>query len=130
MNSLGSCISTFGKCKKFNPKNELGNFLDFYFLTTFALWKFGNFLTLPNAELVHNDINQKIQFNANFTIKGYKGEIYTIMKTIVIPIPDFQEVIFLDLETLPKLVFTILVSLQILQANCEFSQTLVFCPEP
>ena len=32
---------------------------------------------------------------------------YTIMKIIMIPISDFQEVIFLDLETLPKLVFTI-----------------------
>ena len=74
MNSLGSCISTFGKCKKFNPQNELGNFLDFYFLTTFALWKFGNFLTLPNAELVHNDIYQKIQFNANFSIKLHNYE--------------------------------------------------------
>ena len=31
---------------------------------------------------------------------------YTIMKIIMIPISDFQEVIFLDLETLPKLVFT------------------------
>ena len=74
MNSLGSCISTFGKCKKFNPKNELGNFLDFNFLATFALWKFGNFLTLPNAELVHNDIYQKIQFNANFSIKLHNYE--------------------------------------------------------
>ena len=45
---------------------------------------------------------------------------YTIMKTIMISISDFQEVIFLDLETLPKLVFTILVPLQILQTNCEF----------
>ena len=44
---------------------------------------------------------------------------YTVMK-IMIPISDFQEVIFLDLETLPKLVFTILVPLQILQTNCEF----------
>ena len=44
---------------------------------------------------------------------------YTIMKMIMIPISDFQEVIFLDLETLPKLVFTILVPLQILQTNCE-----------
>ena len=35
--------------------------------------------------------------------------------TIMIPISDFQEVIFLDLETLPKLVLTILVPLQILQ---------------
>ena len=49
-----------------------------------------------------------------------KGKIYTIMKTIMIPISDFQEVIFLDLETLPKLVFTILVPLQILQTSCEF----------
>ena len=32
---------------------------------------------------------------------------YTIMKMIMIPISDFQEVIFLDMETLPKLVFTI-----------------------
>ena len=31
---------------------------------------------------------------------------YTIMKLIMIPISDFQEVIFLDMETLPKLVFT------------------------
>ena len=30
---------------------------------------------------------------------------YTVMK-IMIPISDFQEVIFLDLETLTKLVFT------------------------
>ena len=44
-----------------------------------------------------------------------KRKIYTIMKTIMIPISDFQEVIFLDLETVPKLVFTILVPLQILQ---------------
>ena len=49
-----------------------------------------------------------------------KGKICTIMKTIMIPISDFQEVIFLDLETLPKLVFTILVPLQILQTNCKF----------
>ena len=34
-------------------------------------------------------------------------KIYTIMKIIMIPISDFQEVIFLDMETLPKLVFTI-----------------------
>ena len=38
----------------------------------------------------------------------------------MIPISDFQEVIFLDLETLPKLVFIMLVPLQILQTNCEF----------
>ena len=34
---------------------------------------------------------------------------------MIIPLSDFQEVIFLDLETLPKLVFTILVPLQISQ---------------
>ena len=49
-----------------------------------------------------------------------KRKIYTIMKTIMTPISDFQEVIFLDLETLPKLVFTTFVPLQILQTNCEF----------
>ena len=49
-----------------------------------------------------------------------KRKIYTIMRIIMIPISDFQEVIVLDLETLPKLVFTILVPLQILQTNCEF----------
>ena len=52
--------------------------------------------------------------------KVTKRKIYTVMKIIMIPISDFQEVIFLDLETLPKLVFTILVPLQILQTNCEF----------
>ena len=41
---------------------------------------------------------------------------YTIMKIIMIPIIFLD----LDLETLPKLVFTILVPLQILQTNCEF----------
>ena len=51
---------------------------------------------------------------------------YTIMKIIMIPISDFQEVIFLDLETLPKLVFTILVPLQILQTNCEFNKLWFF----
>ena len=45
---------------------------------------------------------------------------YTIVKIIMIPISDFQEVIFLDMETLSQLVFTILVPLQILQTNCEF----------
>ena len=49
-----------------------------------------------------------------------KRKIDTIMKIIMIPISDFQEVIFLDLGTLPKLVFTILVPFQILQTNCEF----------
>ena len=34
---------------------------------------------------------------------------------MMIPISDFQEVIIFNLETLPKLVFTILVPLQILQ---------------
>ena len=58
---------------------------------------------------------KKYSKNANFSIKGYKGEIHTIIKTIMIPISDFQEVISLELETLPKLVFTILVPLQILQ---------------
>ena len=53
---------------------------EFHFLTIFALLKFENFVTLPNAELVHNDIYQKIQYNANFSIKGYKGEIYIIVK--------------------------------------------------
>ena len=52
---------------------------------------------------------KKYSKNANFSIKGYKGEIHTIIKTIMIPISDFQEVISLELETLPKLVFTILV---------------------
>ena len=51
---------------------------------------------------------------------------YTIMKIIMIPISDFQEVIFLDMETLPKLVFTILVPLQILQTNVNFNKLWFF----
>ena len=53
---------------------------------------------------------------------------YTIMKIIMIPISDFQEVIFLDMETLPKLVFTILVPLQILQTNCGILTNFGFLP--
>ena len=34
MNSLGSYIYTFGKYKKVNPKNELGELLVFLILTT------------------------------------------------------------------------------------------------
>ena len=50
------------------------------------------------------------------------------MKTIMIPISDFQEVIFLDLETLPKLVFTILVPLQILQDQLRILTNFGFLP--
>ena len=44
--------------------------------------------------------SKKYNENANFSIKLHNYEI------IMIPISDFQEVIFLDMETLPKLVFT------------------------
>ena len=53
---------------------------------------------------------------------------YTIMKMIMIPISDFQEVIFLNLETLPKLVFTILVPLQILQDQLWILTNFGFLP--
>ena len=42
---------------------------------------------------------------------------YTIMKIIMIPISRSN---LFGLGDLPKLVFTILVPLQILQTNCEF----------
>ena len=45
---------------------------------------------------------------------------YTIMKIIMIPISDFQEVIFFGHGDLTKISLTILVPLQILQTNCEF----------
>ena len=51
---------------------------------------------------------------------------YTIMKIIMIPISDFQEVIFLDMETLPKLVFTILVPLQIYRLIVNFNKLWFF----
>ena len=51
---------------------------------------------------------------------------YTVMKIIMIPISDFQEVIFLDLETLPKLVFTILVPLQIFRPIVNFNKLWFF----
>ena len=51
---------------------------------------------------------------------------YTIMKIIMIPISDFQEVIFLDLETLPKLVFTILVPLQFYRPIVNFNKLWFF----
>ena len=45
---------------------------------------------------------------------------------IMIPISDFQEVIFLDMETLPKLVFTILVPLQIYRPIVNFNKLWFF----
>ena len=51
MNSLGSCISTFGRYKKVRPENELGNYYIFsFYVPEMVLYLF----TLPNAILVHN----------------------------------------------------------------------------
>ena len=44
MNSLGSCINTFGRYKKVNPKNELGELLIFLLLTTLHFGKDLNLL--------------------------------------------------------------------------------------
>ena len=44
MNSLGSCINTFGRYKKVNPKNELGELLVFLLLTTLHFEKDLNLL--------------------------------------------------------------------------------------
>ena len=44
MNSLGSCINTFGRYKKVNPKNELGELLIFLLLTTLHFEKDLNLL--------------------------------------------------------------------------------------
>ena len=44
-----------------------------------------------------------------------RGNLHNYEKQGCFQFQTFQEVIFLDLETLPKLVFTILVPLQILQ---------------
>ena len=79
------------------------------------VWKLSD---LANAELVHNDIYQKIQFNAN-------SHQITQYENIMIPISDFQEVIFLDMD-LTKLVFTILVPLQILQTIVNFNKLWFF----
>ena len=54
---------------------------------------------------------------------------YTIMKIIMIPISDFQEVIFLDLETLPKLVFTIWYLCKFYRPIVNFNK-LWFLPRP
>ena len=44
MNSLGLCIYTFGRYKKVNPKNELGELLVFLILTTLHFEKDLNLL--------------------------------------------------------------------------------------
>ena len=44
MNSLGSCINTYGRYKKVNPKNELGELLVFLLLTTLHFEKDLNLL--------------------------------------------------------------------------------------
>ena len=59
--------------QKVQPKKVILVTFKFYFLTIFALLKFENFLTLPNAELVHNDIYQKystMQISQSRNTKG------------------------------------------------------------
>ena len=51
MNSLGSCINTFGRYKKVRPENELGNL---YIFNYYVPGKVKYLFTLPNALLVHN----------------------------------------------------------------------------
>ena len=48
MNSLDSCIYTFGRYKKVNPKNELGEFLELLILILTTL-HFGKDLSLLHS---------------------------------------------------------------------------------
>ena len=61
--------------------------------------KFENFLTMPNAELVHNDIHQKYNTMQISQSRDTKGQIYIVMKnsehvnstiSMMIPISNFS----------------------------------------
>ena len=66
MNSLDSCIYTFGRYKKVNPKNELDELLELLILTTLSLLHSAK--CSVSTQLSH--IQKIIQFN--------KGAISTI----------------------------------------------------
>ena len=79
MTSLGSYISTFGRYKKVNPKNELGELLVFLILTTLHFEKDLNLLhsakCCVSTQLTYiqkNTVQQGCnQYNQGF----YKGNL-------------------------------------------------------
>ena len=86
--------------------------------------KFENFLTLPNAESVHNDIPQKYNTMQISQSRDTKGQIYIVMKnsehvnstiSMTIPISDFSRSNLFGLGDLTKISLYYLVPLQILQ---------------
>ena len=73
MNSLGSCINTFGRYKKVNPKNDLGELLIFLLLTTSHFRKDLNLLHSAKCSVsTQHTVQQGLyQYNQEF----YKGNL-------------------------------------------------------
>ena len=85
MNSLGSCINTFGRYKKVNPKNELGELLVFLLLTTLHFEKDLNLLHSAKCSVsTQLTYIQKIQYN-KVSISTIKDSTRAIFKITRIP---------------------------------------------
>ena len=85
MNSLGSCINTFGRYKKVNPKNELGELLIFLLLTTLHFGKDLNLLHSAKCSVsTQLTYIQKIQYN-KVSISTIKSSTRAIFKITKIP---------------------------------------------
>ena len=83
MNSLGSYIYTFGRYKKVNPKNELGEPLVFSILTTLHFEKDLNLLHSAKCSVsTQLTYIQKIQYSkgAISTIKDFTKQSLKITK--------------------------------------------------
>ena len=85
MNSLGSCINTFGRYKKVNLKNELGELLVFLILTTLHFEKDLNLLHSAKCSVsIQLTYIQKIQYN-KVSISTIKDSTRAIFKITSIP---------------------------------------------
>ena len=68
MNSLGSCLSTFGRYRKGNPKMNLVQFW-FLLLTTLHFESIWTFHTLPNAQLVYSTYKNTISISTTRSVR-------------------------------------------------------------
>ena len=80
MNSLGSCISTFSRYRKGNPKTELGTLLIFTF-DHFALWKYLNLSHSAKCSVSTQYIQNTIQCKFQSVQQGELCKYLSTLKT-------------------------------------------------
>ena len=136
MNSLGSCINTFGRYKKVNPKNELGTLLTFTF-NHFVLWKDLNLLHSAkcsvSTQLTYMQKYSTIKFQSvqqgELQYKGVlRSRLFLHLNLATLPVLWFLQ-FFRLLDILSLWIFTTFgTTLQILQ-NQHWFVKLWFLPE-